>query len=130
MRIVVQGVSWTTGRQGTPLHRFNNDMVFVDGELLNAKGWEGALDTHSFYIDYKSGYVYIGVDPTHRLVEITAFDSALVRTSAPVHGKTSDHKGPVIRGITVAAQCAGRREGAAAGRPANQGLGTMNERHD
>jgi hypothetical protein len=41
-----------------------------------------------------------GVDPANRQVEITAFDSALVRTSAPVHGKTNDHQGPVIRGIT------------------------------
>jgi len=93
---------WQRDREGmrTPLHRFNNDMVFVDGELLKSAGWEGELDAHSFYIDYKSGNVYIGVDPTNRLVEITAFDSALVRTSSPVHGKASDHKGPVIRGIT------------------------------
>jgi len=93
---------WQRDREGmrTPLHRFNNDMVFVDGELLKSVGWEGDLDAHSFYIDYKSGNVYIGVDPTNRLVEITAFDSALVRTSSPVHGKASDHKGPVIRGIT------------------------------
>jgi hypothetical protein len=93
---------WQRSHEGmrTPLHRFNNDMVFVDGELLTSKGWEGELDAHSFYIDYQSGYVYIGADPTHRLVEITAFDSALVRTSVAVHGKTSDHKGPVIRGIT------------------------------
>ena len=92
---------WQRDREGmrTPLHRFNNDMVFVDGELLKSVGWEGDLDAHSFYIDYKSGNVYIGVDPTNRLVEITAFDSALVRTSSPVHGKASDHKGPVIRGI-------------------------------
>jgi parallel beta-helix repeat protein len=93
---------WQRNREGmrTPLHRFNNDMVFVDGELLKSAGWEGELDAHSFYIDYQGGYVYIGVDPANRLVEITAFDSALVRTSAPVHGKTNDHKGPVIRGIT------------------------------
>jgi hypothetical protein len=93
---------WRRDREGmrTPLYRFNNDMVFVDGELLKSVGWEGELDAHSFYVDYKNGYVYIGVDPTNRLVEITAFDSALVRTSAPVHGKTNDHKGPVIRGIT------------------------------
>ena len=93
---------WQRNREGmrTPLHRFNNDMVFVDGELLRSEGWEGALDSHSFYIDYQNGYVYIGVDPANKLVEITAFDSALVRTSAPVHGKTNDHKGPVIRGIT------------------------------
>src|ERR1700690_88158 len=83
----------------TPLHRFNNDMVFVDGEKLKSAGWAGEVDAHSFYIDYQDGYVYIGVDPTSRMVEITAFDSALVRTSGTVHGKTSDHKGPVIRGI-------------------------------
>ncbi len=83
----------------TPLHRFNNDMVFVDGELLKSAGWAGEVDAHSFYIDYQEGYVYIGIDPTHRLVEITAFDSALVRTAGEAHGKQNDHKGPVIRGI-------------------------------
>jgi len=93
---------WQRAREGmlTPLHRFNNDMVFVDGELLKSAGWEGELDRHSFYIDYDNGYVYIGVDPTNKLVEITAHDSALVRTSRDVHGKSNDHKGPVIRGIT------------------------------
>jgi parallel beta-helix repeat protein len=93
---------WQRNHEGmrTPLHRFNNDMVFVDGELLRSEGWEGALDAHSFYIDYNAGYVYIGADPTNKLVEITAFDSALVRTSSAVHGKTNDHKGAAIRGIT------------------------------
>jgi hypothetical protein len=93
---------WQRDREGmrTPLHRFNNDMVFVDGELLKSAGWEGELDAHSFYIDYKAGAVYIGTDPTNHLVEVTSFDSALVRTSGPVHGKTSDRKGPVIRGVT------------------------------
>ena len=93
---------WRREREGmlTPLHRFNNDMVFIDGELLQSAGWEGELNPHSYYIDYENGFVYIGTDPTDRLVEITAFDSALVRTSRPVHGKTNDHKGPVIRGIT------------------------------
>jgi Right handed beta helix region len=93
---------WRRAREGmrTPLYKFNNDMVFVDGELLKPVGWEGELDAHSFFVDYKDGYVYIGVDPTNKQVEITAHDSALVRTSADVHGKTNDHKGPVIRGIT------------------------------
>src|SRR5271157_1712203 len=92
---------WRRDREGmrTPLHRFNHDMVFVDGEPLKSAGWEGELDAHSFYVDYKDGCVYIGVDPKDRLVEITAFDSALVRTSGIAHGKTSDRKGPVIRGI-------------------------------
>jgi len=93
---------WQRDREGmrTPLHRFNNDMVFVDGTLLKSAGWEGELDAHSFYIDYKSAQVYIGIDPTNRLVEITSYDSALVRTSGPAHGRVSDRKGPVIRGIT------------------------------
>jgi len=93
---------WQRAREGmrTPLHRFNNDMVFVDGELLRSVGWEGELDEHSFYVDYEAGQVYIGTDPTKRLVEITAFDSAFVRTSGPCHGKTSDRKGPTIRGLT------------------------------
>ncbi len=34
------------------------------------------------------------------MVEITAFDSAFVRTSGPCHGKASDRKGPTIRGLT------------------------------
>lgn len=93
---------WRRSREGmrTPLHRFNNDMVFVDGESLRSAGWEGELDAHSHYIDYEGGWVYIGVDPTNRLVEITAWDSALVRTSGPCHGKESDRKGPTIRGVT------------------------------
>lgn len=93
---------WQRDREGTrtPLHRFNNDMVFVDGELLKSAGWEGELDAHSYYIDYDKGQVYIGTDPANRTVEITAWDGALVRTTQPVHGKTSDRKGPVIRGIT------------------------------
>jgi hypothetical protein len=93
---------WQRNREGrkTPLYRFNNDMVFVDGRFLQAVGWEGEVDENSYYIDYDSGLVYIGVDPTNRLVEITAFDVALLRTTAECHGKKSDHKGYVIRGIT------------------------------
>jgi hypothetical protein len=93
---------WRRNREGmrTPLHRFNNDMVFVDGEFLQSAGWEGGLDAHSYHIDYEGGYVYIAVEPKGRLVEITAHDSALVRTVKPVHGKTSDRKGPAIRGVT------------------------------
>ncbi len=93
-------LGWWRDHRRTPLHRFNNDMVFVDGEMLMSAGSEDELDPHSYFIDYKKGQVYIGVDPTNRLVEITAFDSALVRTSKPVHGKTNDHKGPIIRGVT------------------------------
>ncbi len=93
---------WRRDREGmrTPLHRFNNDMVFIDGEMLKSAGWDGEVDPQSYYIDYEAGQVYIGKDPANRLVEITAFDSALIRTSGPAHGKTSDRKGPVIRGIT------------------------------
>jgi len=93
---------WSRDRFGkeTPLHRFNNDMVFVDGKFLQAVGREGEVDENTYYIDYDAGQVYIGTDPTNRLVEITAFDVALKRVMGECHGKTSDHKGPVIRGIT------------------------------
>ena len=93
---------WQRNREGmrTPLHRFNSDMVFVDGELLQSAGWEGELDAHSFFIDYDGGYVYVGVDPANKLVEITAHDIALLRTTRTAHGKEPDKKGPAIKGIT------------------------------
>ncbi|MFT7773195.1 right-handed parallel beta-helix repeat-containing protein [Roseateles sp.] len=93
---------WQRDREGmlTPLHRFNNDMVFIDGEALQTAGWEGELSARSFYVDYDKGYVYIGTDPAGRTVEITAHDIALHRPSRPVHGKTPDRKGPALRGLT------------------------------
>ncbi|MDZ7723836.1 MAG: right-handed parallel beta-helix repeat-containing protein [candidate division KSB1 bacterium] len=93
---------WRRYRQGkkTPLHRFNNDMVFADGHFLQSVGWEGDVDKDTYYIDYETGTVYIGIDPDDHLIEITAFNSALTRTTGKVHGKTSDRRGPVIRGIT------------------------------
>jgi parallel beta-helix repeat protein len=93
---------WRRESEGmkTPLHRFNNDMEFVDGRLLQSAGWEGELDANSFYIDYERGYVYIGIDPKDKLVEITAHDIALHRPSRAANGKPSDGKGPTIRGIT------------------------------
>jgi hypothetical protein len=122
---------WRREREGmrTPLHRFNNDMVFVDGEMLKSAGWEGELDAHSYYIDYDAKQVYLGVDPTNRLVEITAHDSALVRTSSDVHGRTSDHKGPTIRGITFtqyayrALEIEGKKHFTAADEPTDEPVG-------
>jgi hypothetical protein len=66
------------------------------------------------------------VNPANRLVEITAYDGALARTSAPVHGKTSDRKGPVIRGITFtqyayrALEVEGKRRFTAADEPTDE----------
>jgi parallel beta-helix repeat protein len=122
---------WNRDREGvrTPLHRFNNDMVFVDGQLLRSAGWEGEVDANSFYIDYARGYVYIGVNPANRLVEITAFDGAIIRTSATVHGKPSDRKGPVIRGITFtqypyrALEVEGKRHFTPADEPTDEPVG-------
>ncbi|HUG09754.1 MAG TPA: right-handed parallel beta-helix repeat-containing protein [Opitutaceae bacterium] len=93
---------WRREREGmrTPLHRFNNDMVFIDGRALQSVGWEGEVDADSFYIDYKSGNVYIGADPAGRTIEITALDNAFTRTIKPVHGRESDRRGPTIRGVT------------------------------
>jgi parallel beta-helix repeat protein len=93
---------WRRHREGmiTPLHRFNNDMVFVDGRPLQSAGWEGELDADHYSIDYEGGWVYLGQDPTGKLVEITAHDGAITRTTRDVHGKSSDRIGPTIRGIT------------------------------
>ena len=94
---------WRRHREGkkTPPYKFNNDMVFIDGKFLQAKGWEGELDENSYTIDYKNGYVYIAADPTDKLVEITAYNVGLLRTIADVHGKSNDHIGPVLKGIKL-----------------------------
>lgn len=93
---------WRRNREGkkTPLHKFNNDMVFVNGKFLQSAGWEGEVKENSYYIDYETGTIYIGVDPANKLVEITAHDIAILRTTKPAHGKISDGKGSLIHGIT------------------------------
>jgi len=91
---------WWRPRRSTPLYLFNNDMVFINGELLNPAGAVEDVNESSYFIDYDAGQVYIGTDPAGKLVEITAFDSAITRTTGDCHGKSSDGKGPVIRGIT------------------------------
>lgn len=115
---------WSKDRFGkeTPLHIFNNDMVFIDGKLLKSAGWEGEVDENSFYIDYKNGFVYIGSDPTNHLVEITAFNRGLHRVITDFNGKVSDHKGFVLRGITLTqyAYCALEIEGKEPQGPANE----------
>jgi parallel beta-helix repeat protein len=88
------------GGRTTPLHRFNNDMIFVDDKFLQSAGWLDEVDENSYFIAYDTEEVYIGVDPKEHLIEITAFDGAIYRTTGECHGKASDRKGPVIRGIT------------------------------
>lgn len=85
--------------RSTPVYRFNNDMVFVDGERLETRGYPAELNEHSFCVDYKEGYIYIGCNPKDHTVEITAYDNALTRTTGKVNGRTSDGLGPIIRGI-------------------------------
>jgi parallel beta-helix repeat protein len=94
---------WQRDRAGktTPLYRFNNDMVFINGKLLHAVGWEGEVDDNTYYIDYDNGTVYIGVNPKNKLVEITAFNGGLIRTTKNVHGKDSDGKGFELKGIML-----------------------------
>ncbi len=93
---------WKRSRHGrkTPMHRFNNDMVFVNGRFLQSAGWEGEVDENSYFINYITREVFLSIDPTDKLVEITAFNGCLTRTTRECHGKHSDGKGPVIRGIT------------------------------
>jgi len=84
----------------TPLFRFNNDMVFVNGRFLQSAGYESDVDENSFYIDYANKKAYIGIDPTDKLIEITAFNSAIIRTTGECNGRKSDGIGPKIKGIT------------------------------
>lgn len=94
---------WQRNRSGkqTPIHRFNDDMVFVDGKFLQSAAYEGEVTENSFYIDYETGTVYIGTNPKNKLIEITAFNVGLHRVTRDFHGKVNDHKGPVIKGITL-----------------------------
>ena len=94
---------WRRHRQGAyiPQHRFNNDMVFVDGRFLQSVGWEGELNENTYYIDYETKKVYLKIDPRDHEVEITVFSRGLIRTTKDIHGKTSDKKGPIIKGITL-----------------------------
>jgi hypothetical protein len=103
---------YSEGRR-TPLHKFNNDMVFSDGKFMQAVGWQGDVNENTYFIDYDNQEVYIGTDPTSRLIEITAFNIALRRTKGECHGKSSDGKGPIIRGVTFTqyAYCALEIEG-------------------
>ena len=93
---------WQRNREGTrtPMHRFNNDMVFVDGRALQSAGWEGELTKDNYSIDYDHGHVFLGFEPAGHVIEITVHNSALVRTTAEVHGRKSDGRGPTIRGLT------------------------------
>ncbi len=92
---------WRRHRHGRdiPMHRFNDDMVFVDGKFMQSAGWEGEVNEDTYYIDYENKHVYIGIDPTDKLVEITAFSRGLVRTTEDINGKKSDGMGPIVRGI-------------------------------
>lgn len=84
----------------TPMHRFNNDGVFIDGDYLQSAGAIEEVNDSTYYVDYEENKIYIGTDPSNRFIEITAFRKALFRTLEAVHGMEPDNRGPVIRGIT------------------------------
>lgn len=84
----------------TPLHLFNNDMVFRDGELLGAVGSRDDVTADTYYFDYPNARIYVGADPAGRLIEITAHNVAIDRTIRPVHGKENDGRGMTLRGLT------------------------------
>jgi len=85
----------------TPLHRFNNDGIFIDGKFQESVGTKKEVSEGTYFVDYNAGEINIGSDPTNKFVEITAFRKAIIRTTADVHGKKSDGKGPIIQGITI-----------------------------
>lgn len=85
----------------TPLHRFNNDGIFINGNYLQSVGSASEVSEGTYYVDYSAKKIYIGVDPSGKVVEITAFRKALVRPDAEVRGKKPSGRGPVIRGIEI-----------------------------
>ena len=85
----------------TPLHRFNNDGIFINGAYLQSVGSIAELTPETYFVDYDAERIYLGSDPNGRLVEITAFRKAIFRTTAEVHGKQNDGKGPIIRGLDI-----------------------------
>ena len=96
--------SWWDRRrneQFTPMHRFNNDGVFIDGQYLQSVGNIEEVNKGTFYVDYGKNRIYIGADPEGRLVEITAFRKALYRTLGMANNRIPDKKGPVIRGLEI-----------------------------
>ncbi len=92
---------WQRNREEkfTPLHRFNDDMVFVDGRFLQSAGNTSELNDNTFYVDYSSKEIYLAIDPADKLIEITAFSMALHRVYYEVNGMKADNVGPKIRGI-------------------------------
>lgn len=92
---------WQRNREErfTPLHRFNDDMVFVDGRFLQSAANAEELNDNTFYVDYTNKEVFISIDPAEKLVEITAFSMALHRVYYEVNGMKADNVGPKIRGI-------------------------------
>lgn len=85
----------------TPMHRFNNDGIFIDGQYLQSAGSREEVDEGTFFVDYDSNKIYIGVDPAGKFIEITAFRKALERPNAEIRGKKPDKYGPVIRGLEI-----------------------------
>lgn len=84
----------------TPMHRFNNDLVFAGGRFLQSGGSIKEVNADHYYIDYDKKWVYVGVDPAEHTIEITAHDLAILRTSQDINHRKADKKGPQIRGIT------------------------------
>jgi hypothetical protein len=56
---------WQRNREEkfTPLHRFNDDMVFVDGRFLQSAANTSELNNNTFYVDYANKEIYIAIDP-------------------------------------------------------------------
>jgi parallel beta-helix repeat protein len=92
---------WQRNREEkfTPLHRFNDDMVFVDGRFLQSAANTAELNDNTFYVDYANKEIYLAIDPADKLIEITAFSMALHRVYYEVNGMKADNVGPKIRGI-------------------------------
>jgi hypothetical protein len=83
----------------TPLHRFNNDGIFINGKYLQSAGNKQEVNEETYFVDYDTNQIFIGIDPSDKFIEITAFRKALYRPVGEVNGMKPDPRGPVFRGI-------------------------------
>ncbi len=104
---------WRRHREGrkTPLYSFNNDMVFVDGSAAESRRWGGANTNAATSVlhDYEAGQHL----PRRRPPRTGSWRSrrsnhALLRTTARVHDKDSDRRGPDDPRAHVHAVCVSR----------------------
>ena len=62
------------------------DMLFMDGIALSQVGSLAEVDTGKFFMDYENDQIFVGSDPTVKLVEVSKWSQALVVVTSSANG--------------------------------------------